>query len=509
MSINRKKIAKNAIALYARMALVLVVSLYTSRVVLDQLGASDFGIYNVVGGVLAMLNFMTAALSQGIQRFFNFHKGRNDIESINKVFWSGLVIMGVASLIIVCLAETIGLWFLNSQMNIPADRMFAANWVFQFAILSTMVSLFMSPYNAMVVSHEDFGIYAYMSIGQTLMILGMTFLLAISPIDKLIFYASLMFLIHLIYASILIFINKARYKNIHPQPHKEVAIYKSLLSFSGWNVLGVGMFVLGTQGVNIILNIFFGTIVNAARGIAVQISAKVDEFINSIQQATNPQIVQTYAKGEYDAVQSLMLDNFRWNFSLYWLIALPLLFEIDYILSLWLVEVPEYTATFTVIIVLRSLLKCVERPINSVNFAIGNMKPLNIFATGSVILTTLLMIVLFWMGFPPYWAFIIDCLSISFCTIYYSYHARKYHVFSYRIFFRQIALPIVIVLLGSVGITYMFRLAHITGFLQLIYTVIVTSVSTSLLVFFMLLTTANRITIKRLFQTKILKKKYQ
>lgn len=508
MAVDKKQIAKNAMALYARMALVLIVSLYTSRVVLNQLGASDFGTYNVVGGVLSMLNFMTAALSQGIQRFFNFYKGRNEIDSINKVFWSGLVVMGVVSFIIVFLAETVGLWFLNTQMNIPEDRMYAANWVFQFAILSTMLSLFISPYNAMVISHEDFGIYAYLSIFQTMLTLGMTYLLAISPIDKLIFYSSLMFSIHLIYATTLVIINKARYKQIHPQPHKEIVIYKSLLSFSGWNVLGVGMFVLGTQGVNIILNIFFGTIVNAARGIAVQISAKVDEFINNNQQATNPQIVQTYAQGDYNAVQSLMYDNFRWNFSLYWLIALPLLFEIDYILSIWLVEVPAYTNTFTIIIVLRSLLKCIERPINSVNFAIGKMKPLNIFATGSVLLTTTLMLLLFRLGFPPYWAFIIDCLSISFCITYYSYHAQKYHVFSYRKFIRTIALPISIVLIGSISVTYFLRMVPIHGFKQLIYTVVITSLSTSLMIFFVLLTPTNRDTIISFIQTKILKRFY-
>lgn len=507
MSVDKKRIAKNAIALYARMALVLIVSLYTSRVVLSQLGASDFGIYNVVGGVLSMLNFMTAALSQGIQRFFNFHKGRNDIDSINKVFWSALIVMGVVSLIIVGLAETIGLWFLNTQMNIPDDRMNAANWVFQFAILSTMVSLFVSPYNAMIVSHEDFNIYAYLSIGQTMLILGMTFLLAVSPIDKLVFYASLMFSIQLIYALTLVTINKARYKQIRPQPHKEKDVYKSLLSFSGWNVLGVGMFVLGTQGVNIILNLFFGTIVNAARGIAVQISAKVDEFINNIQQATNPQIVQTYASGDYDAVQSLMYDNFRWNFSLYWLIALPLIFEIDYILNIWLVEVPEYTGIFTIIIVLRSLLKCIERPINSVNFAIGNMKPLNIFATGSVLLTTALMVLLFWIGFPPYWAFIIDCLSISFCISYYSFHAWKYHVFSYRQFLSKIALPILVVITVSVAITFGLRmLLPITGFLQLIYTCVITTIASSLLIFFILFTPSNRAKIVSLVNKKILKK---
>lgn len=507
MSVDKKRIAKNAIALYARMAFVLTVSLYTSRVVLSQLGVSDFGIYNVVGGVLSMLTFMTSALSQGIQRFFNYHKGRNDIDSINKVFWSALIVMGVVSLIIVGLAETVGLWFLNTQMNIPEDRMNAANWVFQFAILSTMVSLFISPYNAMIVSHEDFDIYAYLSIGQTLLVLGITFLLAVSPIDKLVFYASLMFIIQLIYALALVAINKARYKQIHPQPHKEKEVYKSLISFSGWNVLGVGMFVLGTQGVNIILNLFFGTIVNAARGIAVQISAKVDEFINNIQQATNPQIVQTYACGDYEAVKSLMYDNFRWNFSLYWLIALPLIFEIDYILNIWLVEVPEYTGIFTIIIVLRSLLKCIERPINSVNFAIGNMKPLNIFATGSVLLTTALMILLFCIGFPPYWAFIIDCLSISFCISYYSFHAWKYHIFSLRQFISKIGLPILAIIAVSVAITFgLRRLLPVTGFLQLIYTCVITTIASSLLIFFILLTPSNRAMIVSLINKRILKK---
>ena len=267
------------------------------------------------------------------------------------------------------------------------------------------------------------------------------------------------------------------------------------------------MFVLGTQGVNIILNLFFGTIVNAARGIAVQISAKVDEFINNIQQATNPQIVQTYASGDYDSVQSLMYDNFRWNFSLYWLIALPLIFEIDYILNIWLVEVPEYTGIFTIIIVLRSLLKCIERPINSVNFAIGNMKPLNIFATGSVLLTTALMVLLFWIGFPPYWAFIIDCLSISFCISYYSFHAWKYHVFSYRQFLSKIALPILVVITVSVAITFGLRmLLPITGFLQLIYTCVITTIASSLLIFFILFTPSNRAKIVSLVNKKLLKK---
>lgn len=504
MSANKGQIAKNVIALYIRMALVLVVGLYTSRVVLNQLGASDFGTYSVVGGIITMMNFMVGALSQGIQRFFNFYKGKNDYVSLNKVFWSGLVVMAITAIIIFILAETLGLWFLNVKMNIPDDRMIAANRVYQFTILTTILSIFLSPYNALIVAHEDFGIYAFLSIGQSLLTLSMTFLLMISPFDKLIFYAFLMFLIQALYAVAIFIITTYRYKLIKPVPHREGEFYKSLLSFSGWNILGVAMFVLGTQGVNIILNLFFGTIVNAARGIAVTVSSHVDQFINNIQQATNPQIVQMYARGEYQEVQLLVEDNFRWNFALYWMIALPLVFEIDYILGIWLGEVPEYTSIFTIIIVLRSLLKCFERPINSVNFAIGKMKPINIFACISVISTTILMWVLFEFGFPPYWAFLIDCLSISLCVTYYMYHAHKYKAFSFRHFLLRIGGPVLLILILSVVCVYILRMAPLTGFLQLIYTIVVSCLITGVLLFFVLFTSKDRQRIIYIVQTKLL-----
>lgn len=492
MPTNKSKIAKNAIALYVRMAIVLVVSLYTSRVVLNQLGASDYGTFNVVGGVITMLSFMNSALSQGIQRFYNYHKGRNDYENINKIFFAGIVVMAAVAIILVILAETVGLWFLNAKMNIPADRMLAANWVFQFSVLCMLFNLMIVPFNAMIVAHEDFGIYAYLSIGQSVLNLVIAFLLIVSPFDKLVFFSGLVCLVQLIYVSTIFIICRLRYKQIHVVAHSEKPIYQSLLSFSGWNILGTSMFMVGTQGVNIILNIFFGTVVNAARGIAVQISSKVDMFINNIQQAMNPQIVQLYSRGEVKELQSLVDDNFRWNFSLYWLIALPLLFEIDYILELWLGKVPEYTAIFTSIIVLRSFLKCFERPINSVNFAIGKMKWLNIFATASVVVTTILMCVLFYIGFPPYWAFLIDCLSISFCIAYYMSHARRNNVFSFRHFFKVILLPISIVVFVSLGTASLVHFSLEPSVLRLFVTLVLTTTASGLLICYVLLTKAHR-----------------
>lgn len=492
MPADKKKIAKNSMMLFIRMGIVLVVSLYTARVVLQQLGASDYGLYNVVGGIITMLQFMTATLSQGVQRFFNYHKGRNDYESLNKVFWSALVVMGVVALALILLGETIGLWFLNTKMNIPADRMYAANWVYQFSIISTLVSLMAVPFNSMIVSHEDFGIYAYVTIGVEILNLVIAFLLQATSSDKLIFYALMMCLLHLSNALVLLIISKKRYKEFHVIRHNDKDVYKSLLTFSGWNILGVGSFTLGTTGVNIILNLFFGTVVNAARGIAVQISSKVDQFINNIQQAMNPQIVQLYAQGEKEAVQNLLDDNFRWNFSLYWMVALPLLFEIDYILKIWLGEVPEYTSIFTIIIVLRSLLKCFERPINSVNFAIGKMKAINIFAACGVLITTILMCVLFAIGWPPYWAFILDCVSIALCIIYYMYRAQINQLFNFLHFGKVILLPTLIVVAVTSFGTYLLRMVSLDGFWQLIYTLVITTLLTGISLFFILFKTENR-----------------
>ena len=474
------------------MAIVLVVSLYTSRVVLQQLGASDFGTFNVVGGIITMLSFLTGTLSQGVQRFFNFYKGRQDYDSINKFFYASIVILLVLGVIIILLGETIGLWFLNAKMNIPSDRMYAANWVYQLSILSMLAALLSVPFSAMIVAHEDFGIYAFLSIGVAMCNLLVAFLLKAASSDKLIFYAILVCIVHLMNAAALVIISLVKYRKIRPVAHRDHSVFKSLLSFSGWTVLGGMSFTAGTTGLNIILNIFFGTIANAARGIAVQVSTKVDEFIHNIQQAMNPQITQLYAKGEYEAVESLVDDNFRWNFALYWLIALPLLFEVEYILQIWLGEVPQYTSVFTSIVVIRSLLKCFERPINTLNFAIGIMKYVNLFAFFSVSLMVVVVILAFKFGFPPYWAFIFDCITIFFCTLFYMYQARKHGMFSFSHFIKNVLIRVMLVILISVSGTWLLRHIDLRGFLRLIYTLGVTFLLSGITIYYILFTSKDR-----------------
>lgn len=257
-----------------------------------------------------------------------------------------------------------------------------------------------------------------------------------------------------------------------------------------------------------ILNIFFGTIVNAARGVANQICTKVDEFINNIQQAMNPQIVQLYSRGEMKAVQSLVYDNFRWNFSLYWLIALPLLLETDFILKIWLVEVPEHTTIFMRIIILRSLVKCFERPINSLNFAIGDMKGINIFASISVLITVVVLYVLFKLGLPAYWAFVLDVICVAICTCFYMNCARKHLVFSFRYFGRHVFWPILSAILISAVTTYFVRSSvEVSDFSRLLLTLIMATGMTVLSLWFIVFSKENRNKITNIIQTKMFHRK--
>ena len=506
MPANKKKIAKNAIALYIRMGIMLVVSLYTARVVIKELGVVDYGIYNVVGGVVSMLGFLTGALTHGVQRFFNFYIGRKDEENVNKVFWSSFVIMSAIGLLIIILGETVGLWFVNHKLTIPEDRMFAANWVYQLSLFVTICSLITVPYNAILISHEDFGVFTYISIGSAFCHLGIAFLLGIAGFDKLVFYALLMGLVSLLSLLVYVIICKNRYHSIRLARHNDKQLYKSILSFSGWNILGTSSYVVSTAGVNLIINMFFGPVVNAARGLSFQISAKVDEFINNIQQAMNPQIVQLYAQGDTEGVKALLDDNFRWNFTLYWMIALPLLFEIDYLLGLWLVEVPEYTGIFTSLIILRCLLKCFERPINSANFAVGDMKWINIYSSSTLVVSLLVMVALFYMGRPPYWAFVVDLFYVASCILFFMFKARKSGVFAFRRFLNKVLFPIILVMVISFMVTLLPRIIMESGITRLVSTLIVSTLASGISIYYILLTKSNRETLKQLVSTRILKK---
>lgn len=327
--INNKRIAKNTLFLYFRMLLIMLVTLYTSRVVLKSLGVEDFGIYNVVGGFVSMLSFLNTSIANGFQRFFNFELGKERIGTVKRMFSVSLSIQIGLSLLILLLAETVGLWFLNASMNIPSDRIVAANWVYQCSVLMLIITLFRAPYDAIIIANEKMDFYAYIGICEVVFKFLIAYVLVKVPYDVLVSYAILMAFVTIGIFICYVFFVHARFAYLHFVPIIDKGLMRQMLGFSGWNVIGSLAHLMKGQGVNIVLNVFFGPVVNAARGIAFQIQSGVTVFVGNFQLAARPQMIKSYAAGDVSGLISLFYRISRFSFLLLWLIILPLLFKIN------------------------------------------------------------------------------------------------------------------------------------------------------------------------------------
>lgn len=352
---NNKRIAKNTLLLYFRMILIMLVTLYTSRVVLAQLGIKDYGIYNVVGGVVTMFAFLNNCMTTSTQRFMTFELGKGNLQKLKNVFASSLNIHIGIALAVVLLAETVGLWFVNYKLVIPADRLVAANWVFQFAILSFCVNVIQVPYNAVLIAHEKMSVYAYISIIEAFLKLGIVYLLSISPVDKLIAYGVLIFVVQFLIRCIYQVYCHRHYEESRFRLFWDKELYREMSGFAGWNLFGSLAWMLRDQGLNIILNLFFGPVVNAARGVATQVSGAVMNFISNFQVALNPQITKNYANGNMQEMEKLTYLGIKFSYIILFFLAFPLSLNINYVLRLWLVEVPDYTALFIILIMIDSM----------------------------------------------------------------------------------------------------------------------------------------------------------
>lgn len=331
---NNKRIAKNTLMLYFRMILLMLVTLYTSRVVLNALGVEDYGIYNVVGGVVTMFSIISGSLSSAISRFITFELGKGDMTKLKKVFSTSINIQIGISIVFVLLAESIGLWFLNTQMNIPDGRMYAANWVLHFSVATFVINLISVPYNAAIVAHEHMSTFAYVGIFEAVSRLAVALFLVHSPADRLIFFAAMLvvigFLVRLIYGIYC----KRHFEECSYRFIFDRSLMKEMTSFAGWNFMGSTAYLLNTQGVNMLLNIFFGVTINAARGIAVRVDAAVRQLINNFTTAVNPQITKYYASGDREEMQRLMFRSARFSSYLFFIFAIPIGLEAPIILKI-------------------------------------------------------------------------------------------------------------------------------------------------------------------------------
>ena len=413
MPSNNKRIAKNTLLLYFRMVFMMAVSLYTSRVVLNTLGVEDFGVYNVVGGVVAMFGFINGSMASATQRFITFALGRGDMGRLRTVFSTALQIHVLIAVLVVLLGETIGLWFMFTQMQIPADRMNAAFWVLQCAIASTVVMIVSVPYNADIIAHEKMSAFAYITILEAVLKLVIVYMLAVFPYDKLVLYAVLMLAVQLLirfcysgYCSR--HFSESRYRHV-----RDMVLFKEMTGFAGWSMFGNLSFVLFGQGLNMLLNVFFGPVVNAARAISVQVQGAVQQFVVNFQMALNPQITKTYAKGELSEMHKLMFRSARFSFYLLFLLSLPVLFETDFVLTLWLKTVPENTVVFLRIMLCTSLISALANPLIVANQATGKVKRYQAVCGTILLLILPVSYVCLRLGCPAYSVFVVHFVMES------------------------------------------------------------------------------------------------
>lgn len=403
---NNKRIAKNTLLLYVRMLFTIVVGLYTSRVVLRTLGVDDYGIYNVVGGIVAMLAFLNSAMTAASQRFISFELGTQNHQKLKEVFSTSVTIHLVIAGIIFLIAETVGLWFLNTHMNIAADRMTAANWVYQCSILTFMVTVVSVPYNACIVAHERMKAFAYISIVEVGLKLIIVYLLLILPADKLTAYAILVLSVSLIIRIIYGIYCKRNFEECSYQFSFNKKLFKEMFAFAGWSLIGSLGFSSKDQVANIILNLFHGTAINAARGVALQVNGIISNFSNNFIMALNPQITKQYAGGNIKESIDLVYAGCRYSFYLLSLITIPVMINIDYLLQLWLGAVPTYTSQFLQLALIAALISSMASPLVTAMQATGNIKVFQLSICIIMLCELPLAYLVLKMGYEPYWVMI-------------------------------------------------------------------------------------------------------
>lgn len=441
-SANNKRIAKNTLLLYVRMLFGMLVSLYTSRVILNTLGVEDYGIYNVVGGVITMFAFLNSAMSSATSRYITFEIGKGDMDRLKRVFSTSLQIHAVISMIIVILGETVGLWFLINELVIPESRMDAAMWVYQCSVVSCVVGIMSVPYNADIIAHEKMSAFAYISVLETILKLLIVYILMVAPFDKLKIHSVLMLSVGLLIRYIYTRYCHKYFEESHYIHHIDKPLLKEMSSFAGWSFWGNLAGILYGQGLNMMLNIFFGPIVNAARGIATQIQGVVQQFVGNFQMALNPQITKTYAIGELEKMHSLMFRSARFSFLLLFFLSLPIMLETNYILTLWLGVVPENTVIFTRIIIAISLIYTTANPCIIANQATGKVKVYQAVVGGLLLLILPISYIVLKMGAPAYSVFIVHFCVESVAQFARMYMLRNMIDLPVVLYLRNIYLPI-------------------------------------------------------------------
>lgn len=477
-SSNNKRIAQNTLLLYFRTLFTMLISLYTSRVVLNTLGVTDYGIYNVVGGVVAMFSVISSSLSSAISRFITYEIGRGDFEKLKRIFSTSVNIQIGISLVIIALAETFGLWFLNTKMNIPDGRIGAANWVLQCSLLSFIINLVSVPYNACIIAHERMTAFAYISILEAVLKLVVVYMLLISTYDKLATYAVLLVAVALIVRLAYSFYCRRHFEESHYRFVYDKSLIKEMTGFAGWSFFGNGAYMLNVQGVDMLINIFFGVTLNAARGVASQVQNAVMQFVNNFTVAINPQITKSYAAGDMRYVCKLVCRGARFSYFLLFIFVVPLFCEADYVLKLWLKIVPEYAVMFLRLSLFGTLMTLLGNSMLTAIMATGNIKKYQLYITIVGCLVFPLTWLAFELGFPPETTYVIYIFIYFILNFVRLYMAKGLMNFPIKFYLSDVILRVVVVSLFSFILPLLVIYNYKESFMRLCFTCIISLFST-------------------------------
>lgn len=481
---NNKRIAKNTAYLYLRQILVMAVALYTSRVVLATLGETDYGIYNVVGGIVTLFTFLNFAMGCATNRFITFELGKGDAHGVNVAFSNAVIIHAFIAVIILILGETLGLYFFNTQMNIPADRMYAAGWVYQLSIFTCMVNILSVPYNALITSHEKMNAYAVISILETVLKLVIVWMLVVFSYDKLILYAVLMFTVGLIIRIVNQVYSSKTFRNVHFLWPKDRKMLKDMLTFAMWSLVGSAGVIMADQGQNILLNMYFGPAVNAARGVATQVKTAVVNLSNNFGQAVAPQINKSFAGGNVEYMHTLIFAMSKYTFFLLFIMTLPICLEAKTLLSVWLVDVPEHSVMFLQLMLVISILTALGQPLSNAAGANGKIRNFQILVGG----TNLLLVPLTWVVFKlqdkpiPEWAFYAQIFICVVAQIARLILVKPLINLSLREYTQKVCVPCVVVTVASSIIPAIVKVLLPDNIMSFFVVVIVSVISVSVFV---------------------------
>lgn len=482
---SKSTIAKNTTLLYGRTALIMIVSLYTSRVILQALGVEDYGVYTAIGGVVSLLTVVIGPIDSAISRFLTYELGRGDKDRLRRYFSTGLTIMLAFSALTIVVLETVGLWFLNNKMVIDESRVWAANWVLHLSIAAFVINMIASPYRAAIISHEKMSLFAYIGILDAFLKLGIAFLLKYSSFDKLVYYAILMLLASLIVRFIYTIVCNRQFEECRrPKLGLDKELFGGLFAFAGWNMFGAAAFVCRGQGINILFNLFGGPIVNAAYGIANQVNSAVNSFINNFTTALNPSIIKSYASEEKDYMMSLIYQGAKYSYFLVLLFALPLLLETEYITRLWLGQTPEYSVVFIQMMLVYTLIEAYSKTIMAGVHATGKIRLYQIVIGSFQIAILPIAYILLRAGFTP--TVVLVALIVIDVLALFARMLMAHNIFNLSIweFFKSVLLNSLIVTMLAVILPYLLKECMAECLLRFIIVILLSMICTSITILY-------------------------